>query len=277
MSLAMMLNVISSISILFIIAVGLYIIFGLMGVVNLAHGEFIMLGAYASFITVHLGMSPWLAFLLAPLLVGVVGFLTEKLLIRHLYGKIMESILATWGLAIIIRQVVEWVFGKGFKPITPPVDTSITILGAHYPLYRLIIICIAVLLAISLLIIEKKTNLGVIVKAVIANPSLAAALGVNVNKVYRMTFVVGAALAGFAGAIIAPIVSVYPLMGLSYVINAFLAVLVSGVGALTGLAGSASLLGGSESLLSFWLDPTWGSICVVLLSVLVIRLRESKM
>lgn len=269
----MVLNIINSASILFILALGLFIIYGLMGVVNLAHGEFIMLGAFVAVVIGNLGWSPWLAFLFAPIILGVFSVVVERFLIRHLYGKIMESILATWGLAILIRQLVEWFFGKGYQPVSSPINSTISILGTPYPMYRFIIIIIAVLLVVALIFIERKTNLGTTVRAVIENASLASSLGININKVYRSTFVVGGAVAGFAGALIAPLVTVYPNMGLGYVINAFLAVLVGGVGSI-GLAGSASLLGGIESSISFLFDPIFGSISVVVVALIVMRLKQ---
>jgi urea transport system permease protein len=272
----MSLDLLTVSSILFLVAIGLFIIFGLMGVVNLAHGEFIMIGAYAAFVTAQIGMNPWLSLLIAPIVCGFIGLIIERVLIRHLYGKIMESILATWGLSIVIIQVVELIFGKGYKPVESLISSSITIFGSEYPLYRLFIVLTACLLLIGFFIIERKTNFGAIVRAVIENPTLASSWGINVNKVYQVTFIVGSALAGFVGALIAPIASVNPTMGLNYVIQAFLSVLTGGANSLFGLLGSSFLLGGTKSIVDFTLDPIWGSISLVLIAILFMRLRESK-
>ncbi len=273
-NLIVILNIISAWSILFLLALGLKIVFGLMGIVNLAHGHFIMLGAYAAYFTMELGLSIWLTLIFPPLFLAVVGLITERLLIRPLYGKIMESILATWGLGIVLTQIVEMIFGKGFKSMSVPIESTVSVLGVNYSLYRLLIIAFAVFMVIFLIFIERKTNLGVTVRAVIANPTLASTLGININRVYQVTFVVGSVLAGIAGVIIAPLVSVFPNMGLGLIINAFLAVLVSGPGAIMGLVGSAALLGGSESLVSYWLNPVWGSIIVILIAMITMRLQK---
>lgn len=270
-----LLNIVTSIAIFFVIAVGLAIIFGLMNVVNLAHGEFVMLGAYAAFLTTQLGLNPWFSFLIAPVIVGIFGLFIEKILIRHLYGKIMESILATWGLGIILRQLMEQLFGKDYKIVPYPVDQTVSFLGADYSLYRLLLVPFAFVLVIALWYLERKTNVGITVRAVIQNPNLSSALGININRVYSFSFVVGSALAGLAGAMIAPLISVHPGLGINYVMNGFLTVLVGGLGSLFGLVGSASLLGGSESLFSYLLDPVWGSIAVILITLVFMRFKKS--
>lgn len=275
MSVLLVLNVISAIAILFMVAIGLAIIFGLMGVVNLAQGEFIMIGAFAAFITVQMGLSPWFSFIIAPLIAGIVGLITEQVLMRHLYGKIMESILATWGLGIVLRQVMEMIFGKGYKSVPMVLDQSITVFGTHYPIYRLFIVGVALALVFALFYLERKTDLGVTVRAVMQNPELSSSLGVNVNKVYRFSFVAGSALAGLAGALIAPLVTVFPSMGMNYVINAFLVVLAGGMGSLFGVVGSATLLGGSSEVISYVFDPVWGSISIVIITVIIMRFRKA--
>jgi branched-subunit amino acid ABC-type transport system permease component len=274
MSVTIILNILSSISILFLLAIGLFIIFGLMGVVNLAHGEFVMLGAYTVAVVGKLGLSPWLSLIFAPIVLGVFSLFVEKFLIRHLYGKVMESILATVGFSIIIIKVVEWVFGKGYQQTISPINSTISILGSTYPLYRILIIFIALFIGTLILVIERKTNIGSTIRAVIENPSLASSLGVNIHRVYQMTFIFGGGMAGLAGALIAPLVSVYPAMGFNYVIHAFLAVLLGGSGIL-GLVGSSSVLGGSDSLISFMLDPIWGSISVVIITIVFMRFRKA--
>ncbi|MCT2537153.1 branched-chain amino acid ABC transporter permease [Aquibacillus koreensis] len=270
-----LLNIVTSIAIFFVIAVGLAVIFGLMDVVNLAHGEFVMLGAYAAFITSQLGLNPWLSFVIAPVIVAIFGLFIEKILIRHLYGKIMESILATWGLGIILRQVIELIFGKDYKIAPYPVEQTVNVFGAGYPVYRLLIVVLALVIVALLWYLERKTNVGVTVRAVIQNPNLSSALGININRVYSISFVVGSALAGLAGAIIAPLVSVHSGMGINYVMNGFLTVLVGGMGSLFGLVGSASLLGGSESVFSFFFDPVWGSIAVILITIVFMRFKKT--
>lgn len=270
------LDLITVSAILLLTALGLFVIFGLMGIVNLAHGEFIMLGAYASIITVNLGLSPWLTLIIAPIGVGIFGLLIERILIRHLYGKIMESILATWGLSIIIIQFVEMIFGQGYQAAVQPIQASVSIFGSAYPLYRLFIVGMVVLLLFILLFIERKTSLGINVRAVIENPSLASAWGININRTYQLTFVFGSALAGLTGAIIAPIVTVFPSMGMSYVINAFLTVLTGGVNTSLAIVGSSFLLGGTKNVFEYLFNAVWGNIALVMVAIIFMRLRETR-
>lgn len=269
-----LLNIMTSIAILFLVAAGLMIIFGLMGVVNLAHGEFIMLGAYAAYLTASWGLSPWLSLLIAPCFAAIIGLILEKVLIRYLYGKIMESILATWGIGIVIRQTIEMIFGKNYKPVPTPLESTVTVFGTSYPSYRLIIIGFAIVLIAVLYLLERKTNLGVTIRAVIQNPNLASTLGINIKKVYLISFVVGSALAGFAGAVLAPLVSVFSGMGVNFANDAFLTVLAGGAASLFGLVGSAFILGGSQSIFSYMLDPIWGSVLFIVLTMLILRFRR---
>ena len=139
------LNVLSAISLLFIAAIGLAVIFGVMGVVNLAHGEFIMMGAYASYLVTKMGYPVALAFIAAPVTVGLFALLLEPIFFRHIYRKVMESILATWGLSIALRQVFLLAFGSGYKSVPYPTDAAVNLLGTAFSLYRMLIMALAVL------------------------------------------------------------------------------------------------------------------------------------
>ena len=271
------LNVLLAAGILFLTASGLFIVFRLMGIVNLAHGEFIMLGAYTAYFVGYFNMSPWISCIAAPIITAIVGLFIERLLMRRLYGKIMESILATWGLSMLLQQLVITAFGSMPRYVSSPVNQAVSAFGITYPLYEVLIIAFAVVLLVTLLWLDRKTQLGAVVRAVIESPeTAAAATGINVNRVYQLSFVVGSMLAGFAGAVIAPIVTVTPVMGLDYVIRAFLAVLVGGAAAIPSVALGASVLGGSESIASFLWNPVIGYVVVILISVTLMRLRQSQ-
>lgn len=269
------LNVLSYVSIVFIAAIGLAVIFGVMGVVNLAHGEFIMLGAYVSYLVSSAGAPVALSFVAAPAAVGLLAWLLEPIFFRHLYGKIMESILATWGLSILLRQGIQLIFGHGYKSVPYPTNVSLDILGTHFSLYRIIVMAFAVFVAGLLWWVEKRTNLGTMARAVIGNAQLASALGINVNRVYAGTLVAGAALAGLAGAAVAPLTSAYPDMGLSFLTNSFFAVLVAGLGSLPGLVFASSALGGARELVAIFIDPVWGGVALVVSALFLVRLRKT--
>jgi urea transport system permease protein len=269
------LNIVSFISLLFIAAIGLAIIFGVMGVVNLAHGEFIMMGAYVSYLVAHNGLPVTLSLLAAPITVGLFALLLEPIFFRHLYGKLMESILATWGLSIALRQGFLLVFGSGYKSCPYATDATVSVLGTDFSLYRLLVIALALLLCAAIALIERRTNLGTTARAVMSNAPLASALGVNTNRIYAGTLAFGAALAGLAGAVMAPLTSAYPAMGLSFLTNSFFAVLVGGLGSLSGLVFAAVSLGGSDELTAILVDPVWGSVALVLVALVLVRLRRT--
>jgi len=269
------LNIVSFISLLFVAAIGLAVIFGVMGVVNLAHGEFIMMGAYVSYLVAHSGLPVLISMFAAPIVVGLFALLLEPIFFRHLYGKLMESILATWGLSIALRQAFLLGFGSGYKSVPYPTDATVNVLGTDFSLYRVLVVALAVVLAAFLASIERWTNLGTTARAVMSNAQLASALGVNINRIYGGTLVLGAALAGLAGAVLAPLTSAYPTMGLSFLTNSFFTVLVGGLGSLSGLIFAAVTLGGSNELTAILLDPVWGSVVLVLVALTLVRLRRT--
>jgi urea transport system permease protein len=267
-----LLNVVTAVLLLLLTASGLAVIFGLMGVINFAHGEFVMIGAFVTYFTVHWA-NFWLALLLAPLVVAVIGLLVERTLVRRLYSRPLETILATWGLSIVIRELARLWFGPQFRSIPAPVAGSVQLFGTTYPTYRLVVLGMIVLIFALLVAGFRYTQLGLITRAVIENPELAASRGVNVRRTYQVTFAVGAALAGLAGAIIAPLVSIYPEMGSSFIINPFMAVIVAGAGSFGGVAAAAAIFGVSQSLAVRFISPVTGSVVVLLLAITLLRIR----
>jgi urea transport system permease protein len=246
-----------------------------MGVVNLAHGEFMMMGAYVSYLVAAHGLPVALSFAAAPVAVGAFALVLEPVFFRRLYGRLMESILATWGLSIALRQIFQLVFGSGYKSVPYATDAAVSVFGMDFSLYRLGVIALAVLLGAAIALIEHRTNLGTIARAVMSNAQLASALGINTGRVYAWTLAAGAALAGLAGAVMAPLTSAYPAMGLSFLTNAFFAVLVAGLGSLSGLAFAAISLGGSDELVAILVDPVWGSVALVIVALVLVRLRRT--
>lgn len=267
-----LLNVSFSVLLLLLLASGLAVIFGLMGIINFAHGEFLMLGAFAAFWTTRFAPF-WLALVVAPLVVAAVAVLIEAGLIRRLYRRPVESILATWGLSIVIREGMKALVGPEPRSIHDPIGGTIDIFGATYPRYRLVVMAAIILLFLLLIGLSRATRLGTIARAVIESPDLAASQGVNVARTYRVTFALGAALAGIAGALVSPLVAIHPEMGPTFVVNGFLAVVVGGPGSLGGLLAAAGLLGSSQSLAVQYLSPATGTIVVLLFAVVLMRIR----
>jgi urea transport system permease protein len=216
-------------AILALSALGLTIIYGVMGVVNLAHGEFVMLGAY-SMVLLSGPLGPWLAIALTPLLVGAIGLLADRSLVRWLYHDPVKSMLGTFGLAIVIRQLVQIVAGPELRYVGLPLTGSLSLgFSQQFPVWRAVVIVFAFATAAAVALWLARSATGLKVRTTTVDSEMAAALGMNVGRVNAVAFAVGTALAGLAGALIAPLNSVYPDMGVSYLVGAFLVVILAGL------------------------------------------------
>lgn len=266
------LNSLTLISILLLVSIGLAITFGLLGIINLAHGEFFMLGAYVVVIGGDAGLPTVALLFLAPLMIGVFGALVEEGVIKRLYARPLDTLLATWGLSLVIRQVVLIVFGSRQRGGNALVSGTIEILGVEYPAYRIFIVAMATVVTAAIFVLVYRSDFGVKLRAVIANRDMARAMGVNTRHVDRTTFAVGAAIAGLAGAIIAPLGTVNPNIGLPWLIDSFLVVIVGGQAA-TGAVVGATFIGGLESTLEAIMQPVAASVIVLLVAIVALRLR----
>lgn len=265
------LDALSYVLTLLLVTLGLVIIYGMMNVINMAHGELFLLGAYTVVTLQSAGAPFWVCLAVAPFAVGFAGLLIEQLVIRHVYGRPIDTILATWGLSIAIKQVIIILFGPAAVSIANPVPGSVGIMGVEYPAYRLIIMGLAATLAIGIYLIVYRTSIGLQIRAVISNRAMAGSLGVNTRRMDRATFAVGAGLAGIAGAIMAPMISVDPQMGVGFLIPAFLSVLVGGLNSLVGAVVGAGTIGGTTSILSANMAQADAQIVVFLMAILIIR------
>jgi branched-chain amino acid transport system permease protein/urea transport system permease protein len=255
-----------------LVAMGLVVVFGLMNVINMAHGELFLLGAYTLSITEMLGGSFWLGLILAPLLLAVVGLAIEELVVRHVYHRFLDTILATWGLSIAIKQAVVLAFGPQSRTASPPFDFAVEIFGAPYPAYRLFVMAVSVAVIAGTFLLFFRTRFGLTARAVIANRRMASCLGIDTRRLDRLTFAFGAALAGLAGAVMAPLMSVDPQMGLGFLVPAFLAILVGGTGHLAGVLAGSVLVGGTDTVIARLWSPVVAQIVVFTLAIVVIRL-----
>lgn len=269
---AHILDIVTTAAILFGVASGLLIVFGVMKIINFAHGGFLTVGGYSALAVTKLGLNPWLSLAFAFVIGSVCGMIIERLVVRPLYARPLDAILATWGLGIIIGQVITLGFGREVQFVQSPVTGAVDLLGASYSEYRLLLVAIAVLLALALGAILNATRLGLVTRAVIMNEDLARGLGINSGLVRFATFSLGAGLASFAGALITPLSSVDPNMGVPWLVNAFMLVMVSGV-SLVSLGVACLVLGGAKVLVSSWGNPILGELTIVVLAALVLRLR----
>lgn len=269
---SLFLDVISSAAILYLVAAGLLMIFGVMKIINFAHGAFLTIGAYASLVVTQLGLNPWTA-LPAALAAGwLCGMAIEYCIVRPLYARPLDAILATWGLGIVIAQLITLGFGREAQFATSPVSGPLTVLGTDYSAYRVVLIGFAAALALGLSVLLTKTRFGLVTRAVIMNEELARGLGIHAGRVRFFTFSLGAGLGCLAGALITPLSSVDPNMGIPWLINAFMLVMVAG-SSMFGLVAAALLFGAIQVLLSTFVSPILGGIAIVLLSAVTLRIR----
>jgi urea transport system permease protein len=265
-------------SILLMVALGLAIIYGSMGVINLAHGEFVMLGAYAAWaMQTFLGLSILLSLPFIFLFIGFIGWLVERGVVHRLYRRPLDTILATWGIGIVLQQVVRMVIGSESRFVAgPKILTGNTQFGnVVMSNYRIFIIFFAIAVLAATWALMTKTEFGARLRAVIQNREISECYGIRAEKVYAMTFAYGAGLAGMAGALITPLVSVTPSMGTYLVVDAFLVVIIGGVGSLLGTAVAAGAVGEATAFFSMLMNDTLGRIAVLLGIILLIRFRPN--
>src|SRR3989338_1903040 len=265
-------DIMSTAGILFIVTCGLLLIFGVMKIINFAHGGFLTLGGYAPLLITQMDWNPWLGAPLAFAMGLVFGAVVERLVVKPLHARPLDAILATWGLGIIIGQVITLIFGRGVQFVQSPLEGTVHVFGTDYSLYRLALVGLACLVAAGIGVVLNGTRLGLITRAVTMNESLARALGVNIAWVRLSSFAIGAGLACLAGALITPLSSVDPNMGVPWLTNAFMLAMISGT-SLVSLALSSVALGAAQVLISVHVSPILGSLTIVVLGAVALRIR----
>jgi urea transport system permease protein len=254
-------------------ALGLTVIYGVMGVVNLAHGEFVMLGAYSMAILSE-PLGPWAAIALTPLIVGAIGLVIDRSLIRWLYQNPVKSMLGTFGLGIVIRQLVLITEGPGLRYVDLPITSSVAILGEQLPVWRLLLIALALLTGVLVALWLSRSAAGLKVRIATVDADIASALGTNVSRVNALAFGLGTALAGLAGALVAPLNSVYPNMGVSYLVGAFLVVILAGLGSIRNALLWAAGVGLVTSAVAVPQDDVLAQVVVWTLALVIVALRR---
>jgi branched-subunit amino acid ABC-type transport system permease component len=264
-------QVLYAIASLALISLGLAIIFGMMKVINLAHGEFLMLGGYAAIEANQLGLNIWIAMLVvAPIVVGAIGVVVERTIIRWLYGRIIDTMLATWGLSLFLVGLTTAIFGNTTVGLSAPLG-SFEIGRYRMSAYTLFVIAVAVVALGGVLAALRYTRAGLIARGTMQNGAMAAALGVNPGRVYAVTFGVGAALTGLAGAVLAPVSGVFPTIGAAYVAKCFITVIGGGAAIVTGTASASILFGSINQLATYATTPVFGEVALLAAAIFLIR------
>lgn len=260
---------------LFILAAGLTLIFGMMGIINFAHGALYMLGAYVAYQVVRSGGSFWLALLVSPLVLAVVGALMERLTLRPLYDRAHEfQLLATFGAILVLEEAVRVLWGLDFKRMVAPagLDGAVTLFGSQVSLYRLFVIGFGLAVSLALFLVLERSPLGTAVRACQANGGMAACVGIDVGRVRTAVFAIGAALAGVGGTIAGPLLPIQLQMGFTIIIDCFVVVIIGGLGNIRGAVLGALLVGMTRAYGQAY-APDWIDVATYTLLIATLLLR----
>lgn len=269
------LNILGYVSILMLVALGLAIVFGMMDIVNLAHAEWVTIGAYALAVAQAVGGKGafWLALLVAPAVGALLGWCLERLIIRLLYDRPLDTLLATYAVSLIVQKALELIFGTQPMLVYAPFNGAVPVPGGSYPVYRLFVIGVALTVTASCWLLFARTRFGTQLRAVIQHPAMAEAAGIDTRHLNRIAFCGGAALASLAGVLVAPMVSVESHLGVAYLAKAFFVIVLGGIGSIAGSILGSAVIGTAETLLGYRVDPSLASAIVLILSIVVIRFR----
>ncbi|MFK7996557.1 MAG: branched-chain amino acid ABC transporter permease [Granulosicoccus sp.] len=267
-----LLEILYMIAFLVLSSMGLAVVFGMMRVINLAHGEFVMLGGYTTLACYEAGLNIFFAMLVvAPIVVGIIGLIVERVVIRWLYGRMIDTMLATWGLSLLFVGLVTMIFGSSAKGVATPIpgyQMGDYLMGG----YNLFIIAITIVLVCLMWVVLKHTRVGLVARGAMQNPEVASSLGYNPKTIYMLTFTAGAALSGLAGGILAPLTGLLPSSGGAYIAKAFITVITGGAAILSGVLSSGFLFGTINQLVSFAANPVMGEIAMLVLAIILLRL-----
>lgn len=268
----LVIEILGSIAILVLVSIGLAVVFGMMKVINMAHGEFLMLGGYvAIYGTNHAGLNFWVSTLiLAPLGVGLLGLLLEWLVIRHLYGRMIDTMLATWGISLALIGGMTMLVGNTTTGIPTPLP-SVSIGDYSVSGYVIFLIALALAVFAGLFCLFKLTTFGLQARATTQNADMVAALGGKPRRIYALTFGLGAALAGLGGAALAPLTGVIPTIGASYIAKAFITVISGGAAVIAGNLSASILFGSVGQMFTYIYTPVIGEVSLLLTAIVLIR------
>lgn len=260
-------------AIVVLVVLGLGIIASMMGIFNFAQGEFVLLGAYVTYLVHTAGLPVWLGMAAAPFAVGALGFVLERLVVRRFYAAPIVAMLGTYALGLIIREIVRGLIGGLYISVPEPVGGSLTLGTLHFSTWRCVIIVITALVMAGSYLLLARTSFGLRIRASLENPTLARASGISTPMIYSATFAFGAALAGLAGALIVPVFSLFADLGIRFLIQGFVAVMVGGIGSFAGPVAGAGLIGTLSAALPWVMSPVVADVLVFVLAIMFIKFR----
>lgn len=260
-------------AIIVLVVLGLGIIASMMGIFNFAQGEFVLLGAYVTYLASAHGAPVWVGMVAAPFVVGALGFVLEALIIRRFYAAPIVAMLGTYALGLIIRESVRGLIGGFYLTVPEPIGGSIDIGSMHISAWRFTIIVVTFVVMGACYLLLARTSFGLRVRATLENPALARASGIATPLIYGATFAFGAALAGLAGALIVPVFSLFADLGIRFLIQGFVAVMVGGVGSFIGPVTGAAVIGTLSAALPWIMSPVVADVLVFVLAIAFIKFR----
>jgi branched-chain amino acid transport system permease protein len=260
-------------SVMVLIVLGLGVIASMMGIFNFAHGEFVLLGAYTLFLIQDSGLPSWLGILAAPIVVALVGLALERLVIRRFYSAPIIAMLGTFALGLVIREIVRGLLGGHYKSIPEPIGGTIALAGIDFSIWRIAIIVTTLVVIVGSWVLLSRTSLGLQIRGALENPSLARGCGISTTRLYALTFAFGSALAGLAGALIVPLYQLSADIGTRFLVQAFLSVMLGGVGTFEGPVLGAAAVGVMASGLPWVVPPVLADPLVFVIALAIVKLR----
>jgi branched-subunit amino acid ABC-type transport system permease component len=257
-------------------ALGLAIIFGLVGVINMGHGAMLTLGAYLTWAATRVGVPFPAAAFSAALGVAIAGLAFEHFVLRYFYDRLLDTLLLTWGFFLVTTEVIKIVFGTDIRTVANPLPGAFAIGSFRLPAYRAVVAGLSLTVLLATAWVFYRTTLGLKVRALVDNREMASLLGLDVGATYKQIFTFGAFITGLAGALISPLLSVYPYIGDTFLVRSFFVVIVGGVGQLlSGTVVGGFIIGGSETLFALFASQAIAQTVVFALAIVVLRLRPS--
>jgi branched-chain amino acid transport system permease protein len=266
-------DVLAFISVMVLIVLGLGVIASMMGIFNFAHGEFVLLGAYTVYLFESNGLSAWAGIVAAPIVLALIGLLLERLVIRRFYAAPIIAMLGTYAIGLVIREIVRGLLGGHYKSISEPIAGVITVFGVDVSAWRTVIVLTTVLVVAGTWLFLARTSVGLQVRGSLENPNLARACGISTTRLYAFTFAFGAALAGLAGALIVPLYQLSADIGTRFLVQAFLSVMLGGVGTFEGPVLGAAAVGGMAAGLPWIVIPVLADPLVFVIALIIVKLR----
>jgi branched-chain amino acid transport system permease protein len=260
-------------SVMVLIVLGLGVIASMMGIFNFAHGEFVLLGAYTVYIVHEAGLPLWIGILAAPVVLALAGLILERTIIRRFYSAPIIAMLGTFAIGLVIREIVRGLLGGHYKTVPEPLGGSFTFFGVDYSVWRTFIIAITLVVIAGSWAFLANTSTGLRIRGSLENPMLARACGISTSTLYGSTFAFGAALAGLAGALIVPLYQLSADIGTRFLVQAFLSVMLGGVGTFEGPVLGAATVGGMAAGLPWVVPPVFADPLVFVIALAIVKLR----